>query len=104
MENWDFFILLSHGSVILSKTLGSQKLHKNFAKCLISLCSELHLQKCRVITSLSRFSSSILKILGASFGIYPYTQWLLQVMVAGANFTGILTVLIPLVGSAKILT
>lgn len=51
---------------------------------------------------MSGFSSSVLKILGVSVGIYPYIQWLLQVVVAGANFTGILTILIPLVVSAKI--
>lgn len=71
----DFSILLSQSSsVILCKTLSSQKRHKNFAKCLISLYLELHLQKCRVITSMPRFSSSSLKIWGESVGIYQYTM------------------------------
>lgn len=54
---FSFFCCQQGSSVIVSKILGSQRLRKNFTKCLISGCLELHLQKCRVITSMSRFSS-----------------------------------------------
>jgi len=41
--------------------------------------------------SVSRLNRAVLKILGESASIHPYTEWILQVVVPGANFTDILT-------------